>query len=144
MCHSIYFNFVILCQVCFYVIVTQFIFNFSLTYISQKFKNETVTRDSFNVLMFFFQFPAVRNVKLYTCCPDEPYVDLSFTIVFRRRSTFYNYILILPCILLTSLTLVLFWIPPESPAKMMLGKNWCEYILIVEILASGNTETHIL
>ena len=67
------------------------------------------------------QAPAKKNVVTYTCCP-EPYVDLTFTLVFQRVSTFYNYILILPCILLTSLTLVLFWIPPESPAKLMLGK----------------------
>ena len=36
---------------------------------------------------------------------------------------FYNYILILPCVLLSSLTLVLFWLPPESPAKMVLGTS---------------------
>ncbi|GFR66929.1 neuronal acetylcholine receptor subunit alpha-7, partial [Elysia marginata] len=66
------------------------------------------------------QVPAVRNCQFYTCCPDEQFIDLTFTIVFQRRSAFYNYILILPCILLTSLTLVLFWIPPESPAKLML------------------------
>ncbi|KAL3876914.1 hypothetical protein ACJMK2_034695, partial [Sinanodonta woodiana] len=64
--------------------------------------------------------PAVRNVYKYACCP-EPYYDLTFTLVFRRNATFYTYILILPCVLLTSLTLVLFWIPPESPTKMALG-----------------------
>ena len=68
--------------------------------------------------------PAERKVQQYTCCP-EPYVDISFTLVFQRRATFYNYILILPCILLTSITLVLFWIPPESPAKLMLGESLC-------------------
>lgn len=64
--------------------------------------------------------PARRNIFKYQCCP-EPYIDLTFTLVIRRRATFYANILILPCVLLTSLTLVLFWIPPESPAKMMLG-----------------------
>lgn len=64
--------------------------------------------------------PAARNIFKYQCCP-EPYIDLTFTLVIRRRATFYANILILPCVLLTSLTLVLFWIPPESPAKMMLG-----------------------
>ena len=66
--------------------------------------------------------PAKKRVQHYTCCP-EPFVDLAFTLVFQRRATFYNYILILPCILLTSITLVLFWIPPESPAKLMLGES---------------------
>lgn len=65
--------------------------------------------------------PAAKNIKYYPCC-KEPYPDLTFTIKLRRKVAFYNYILILPCVLLSSLTLVLFWLPPESPAKMVLGK----------------------
>ncbi|XP_041363747.1 neuronal acetylcholine receptor subunit alpha-10-like [Gigantopelta aegis] len=64
--------------------------------------------------------PAIRNVKKYTCCPGT-FIDLRYYLIFQRRATLYNYILILPCVLLTSITLVLFWIPPESPAKMQLG-----------------------
>lgn len=65
--------------------------------------------------------PAKKNNKFYPCC-KEPYPDLTFELLLRRRVAFYNYILILPCVLLSSLTLVLFWLPPESPAKMVLGK----------------------
>ena len=79
--------------------------------------SEYVPSNSWEII----EYPAKRRVQYYTCCP-EPYVDLGFILVFQRRATFYNYILILPCILLTSITLVLFWIPPESPAKLMLGK----------------------
>lgn len=64
---------------------------------------------------------AKRNVLRYACCPGEPFVDITFYLKLRRQVAFYNYILILPCILLSSLTLVLFWLPPESPAKMQLG-----------------------
>jgi len=63
---------------------------------------------------------ATRNIFKYSCCP-EVYIDLTYQISFRRSATFYTYILILPCVLLTSLTLVLYWIPPESPVKMALG-----------------------
>ncbi|KAK3729542.1 hypothetical protein RRG08_044057 [Elysia crispata] len=84
------------------------------------------------------EVPAVRNCQYYTCCPDEPYIDLSFTIIFQRRSAFYNYILILPCILLTSLTLVLFWIPPESPAKLMLGINIFVAFFLLLLLMEAN------
>ena len=66
---------------------------------------------------------AKKNVFYYACCPGEPFVDITFEIRIRRQPAFYNYILILPCILLSSLTLVLFWLPPESPAKMQLGKH---------------------
>ncbi|XP_005094728.1 neuronal acetylcholine receptor subunit alpha-10 [Aplysia californica] len=82
--------------------------------------------------------PAKRNVELYTCCPNQPFIDLSFTIIFQRRATFYNYILILPCVLLTSLTLVLFWIPPESPAKLMLGINIFVAFFLLLLLMEAN------
>lgn len=62
-----------------------------------------------------------KNKVTYTCCP-EPFIDLTFSITIRRKATFYAYTLILPCVLLTSLTLILFWIPAESPAKLTLGK----------------------
>jgi len=61
-----------------------------------------------------------KNVKYYSCC-KEPYPDLTFTVRLKRIAVFYNYILVLPCVLLSFLTLVIFWLPPESPAKMMLG-----------------------
>ena len=76
--------------------------------------------------------PAFRHVNMYSCCPDSPWVDMQYHLIFQRRSTLYNYILILPCILLTSITLILFFIPPESPAKMQLGKplNIIKYRLV--------------
>ena len=72
--------------------------------------------------------PAKRNTFKYACCP-EVYIDLTYYVIFRRSATFYTYILILPCVLLTSLTLVLYWIPPESPTKMALGKPMIPYSL---------------
>ncbi|KAL7668338.1 hypothetical protein ACOME3_009041 [Neoechinorhynchus agilis] len=63
----------------------------------------------------------IRNIKKYSCCPNE-YLDLTFFIHMKRRGGFYNYILVLPCLLLSCLTMVLFWLPPESPSKMVLGK----------------------
>ena len=67
------------------------------------------------------EHPAIRNVKRYPCC-EEPYIDLTFTLKVKRMGAFYSYILILPCVLLSSITLVIFWLPPESSAKMILGE----------------------
>ncbi|XP_064636777.1 neuronal acetylcholine receptor subunit alpha-10-like isoform X2 [Lineus longissimus] len=79
--------------------------------------------------------PAKKNIKKYPCC-DEPYPDLTFTVNMKRQPAFYNYILILPCVLLSSLTLVLFWLPPESPAKMVLGMNiFVAFFLLLLLLA---------
>ena len=65
--------------------------------------------------------PAVKNVEKYPCC-DEPFPDLTFTIIVKRIPIFYMIILIIPCILLSLLTLVSFWLPPETPAKILLGE----------------------
>ena len=66
------------------------------------------------------EHPAKKNVHYSACC-HEPYPDLTFTITIKRVAVFYSYILVLPCLLLSFITLVIFWVPPESPAKMMLG-----------------------
>ncbi|CAF0909930.1 unnamed protein product [Didymodactylos carnosus] len=61
---------------------------------------------------------AARYVDGYSCCPEK-YVDLKFFLHLERRGGFYNYILILPCVLLSCLTMILFWLPPESPSKLV-------------------------
>lgn len=55
-----------------------------------------------------------------------------------RKGGFYNYILVLPCILLSLLTMVLFWLPPESPAKMLLGMNIFTSFFVLLLLLSKN------
>ena len=66
---------------------------------------------------------ANKTVFFYDCCPSQPFPDLTFYIKIKRKVAFYTFILILPCALLSLLTLVIFWVPPESPAKLVLGKN---------------------
>lgn len=80
---------------------------------------------------------AKRNVERYTCCA-EPFIDLTFWITIRRKATFYAYTLILPCVLLTSLTLILFWIPAESPAKLTLGMSTFMAFFILLIIFEAN------
>ncbi|KAK7003429.1 neuronal acetylcholine receptor subunit alpha-2 [Biomphalaria glabrata] len=81
---------------------------------------------------------AVKNTKYYTCCP-EPYTDMTFTLKFKRRVAFYTFILILPCSLLSLLTLVIFWVPPESPAKLQLGMNIFLAFFVLLLLLSDYT-----
>ena len=51
---------------------------------------------------------------------DDLFSLLTFTMNIQRKGGLYGYILILPCLLLSAATMVVFWIPPESPAKMIL------------------------
>ncbi len=78
-----------------------------------------------------------RNEKKYECC-KELFPDITYYMEMRRKGGFYNYILIMPCFLLTCLTTVLFWLPPESPAKMVLGMNIFTSFFVLLLLLSKN------
>jgi hypothetical protein len=51
---------------------------------------------------------------------NDSFSLLTFSTIIQRKGGLYGYILILPCLLLSAATIVVFWIPPESPAKMIL------------------------
>ncbi|KAH9518333.1 Acetylcholine receptor subunit alpha-type acr-16 [Bulinus truncatus] len=63
---------------------------------------------------------AKRNVVYYPCCP-EPFPDVTFTIHLRRRTLYYTHNVIIPCVMLSSLTLLVFWMSPDSGEKVTLG-----------------------
>jgi nicotinic acetylcholine receptor len=66
--------------------------------------------------------PVKRNVETYECCP-EVYIDLTFTIHIRRRTLYYGFNIILPCVLISSLSLLLFILPPDAGEKISLGMS---------------------
>jgi len=66
--------------------------------------------------------PAERHVRQYDCCP-EPYIDVTFHIHIRRRTLYYGFNLIIPCALISMLTLLTFILPPDEGEKIGLGTN---------------------
>jgi len=56
---------------------------------------------------------------IYECCP-EPYVDITFKIHIRRRTLYYFFNLIVPCVLISSMALLGFTLPPDSGEKLTL------------------------
>lgn len=62
----------------------------------------------------------LRNEVFYPCC-SEPYPDVTFYIVMRRRTLYYLFNIIFPCLWLTILSLLGFWLPPDSGEKITLG-----------------------
>ncbi|XP_071531407.1 neuronal acetylcholine receptor subunit alpha-7-like isoform X2 [Panulirus ornatus] len=66
------------------------------------------------------EVPGERNVLTYKCCP-EPYVDITFVIKLRRRTIYYLYNLVVPCIMISSMTLLGFSLPPDTGEKLTLG-----------------------
>lgn len=63
-----------------------------------------------------------RNETFGGTVKEREFPVLQFLIRMRRNHNFYTFMLIIPSVLLSALTMVVFWLPPESPAKMMLGE----------------------
>uniref|UniRef100_A0A4W4EMM7 Neuronal acetylcholine receptor subunit alpha-7 n=1 Tax=Electrophorus electricus TaxID=8005 RepID=A0A4W4EMM7_ELEEL len=64
--------------------------------------------------------PGTRNELFYDCC-KEPYPDVTFVVTIRRRTLYYALNLLIPCVLLSSMTLLIFLLPADSGEKISLG-----------------------
>ena len=71
------------------------------------------------------EVPAQRNVKFYTCC-DEPYLDITFNITMRRKTLFYTVNLIIPCMGISFLTILVFYLPSDSGEKV----SWTSHFVL--------------
>ncbi|CAK9826637.1 CHRNA7-FAM7A fusion protein [Anthophora retusa] len=69
---------------------------------------------------YLIGMPGKKNTITYQCCP-EPYIDVTFTIQIRRRTLYYFFNLIVPCVLISSMALLGFTLPPDSGEKLTLG-----------------------
>ncbi|GAU97760.1 hypothetical protein RvY_08999-2 [Ramazzottius varieornatus] len=63
--------------------------------------------------------PAIRNEKFYPCCA-EPYPDITFNVTIRRKTLFYTVNLIIPCVAISFLTVLVFYLPSASGEKVTL------------------------
>ncbi|XP_035210807.1 acetylcholine receptor subunit alpha-like [Stegodyphus dumicola] len=63
--------------------------------------------------------PAKYNEEYYDCCV-EPYPDITFNITMRRKTLFYTVNLIIPCVGISFLTVLVFYLPSDSGEKVTL------------------------
>ncbi|XP_028257594.1 neuronal acetylcholine receptor subunit alpha-7-like isoform X2 [Parambassis ranga] len=66
------------------------------------------------------EVPGQKNERRYECC-QEPYPDVTFTVVMRRRTLYYGLNLLIPCVLISTLALLVFLLPADSGEKISLG-----------------------
>lgn len=52
-----------------------------------------------------------------------PFQDVTFAIIIRRRTLYYFFNLIVPCVLIASMALLGFTLPPDSGEKLSLGES---------------------
>lgn len=64
--------------------------------------------------------PVTYNEEYYDCCP-EPYPDLTFNITMRRKTLFYTVNLIIPCVGISFLTVLVFYLPSDCGEKVTLS-----------------------
>ncbi|XP_052791607.1 acetylcholine receptor subunit alpha-like 1 [Mya arenaria] len=62
---------------------------------------------------------AKKNIKRYICCL-EPYIDVTFHVTMRRKTLFHTVTLILPCAVISFLTVLVFYLPSDSEEKITL------------------------
>ena len=82
-----------------------------------------------------YWYCSCRNEKFYTCC-DEPYLDITFNITMRRKTLFYTVNIIIPCMGISFLTVLTFYLPSDSGEKVCILGTKIEFkiIKIVAIL----------
>ena len=106
--------------------------------------------------------PTFRNEKFYTCC-DEPYLDITFNITMRRKTLFYtvsyrhshyhyhhhhrtitititvNIVkiqvnLIIPCMGISFLTVLTFYLPSDSGEKVEIETCFISIVFVIIII----------
>ena len=76
-----------------------------------------------------------RVLTEYPCCPN-PYIDLVYTLILRRSSSFYVGNVILPCAFLSLLSLMVFYLPPDCGEKLTLSiTNLLALVVFQQLIA---------
>jgi len=91
---------------------------------------------------------AQKHEKYYPCC-SQPYPDIKFNITIRRKTLFYTVNLILPCVVICSVTLLLFYMPAQSGEKITMGMTILTslnifLLLVAEINPSTSLATPLI
>ncbi|KAK7115633.1 hypothetical protein V1264_001467 [Littorina saxatilis] len=88
--------------------------------------------------------PLERHVITYGCCP-EPYPDVTFYVNLKRKPMFYVLNLLFPCIIITSMSVLGFLLPPESGEKISLEitvlLSLAVFMLVVSETLPATSET---
>ncbi|XP_017478036.1 PREDICTED: acetylcholine receptor subunit alpha-like 1 [Rhagoletis zephyria] len=73
-----------------------------------------------NVEWDIMAVPAQRHIIKYVCC-EEIYIDITYNITMRRKTLFYTVNLIVPCVGISVLSVLVFYLPSDSGEKVTLS-----------------------
>lgn len=78
-----------------------------------------------------------RQEQTFLCC-EYPFSLIVYTMYLKRSSTFYVNTILVPCILLSFMNLLVFWLPPDAGEKISLGMtNLLALILFQQLVAEN-------
>ncbi len=80
---------------------------------------------------------STRELVKYPCC-EAPFSRVVYTLILQRASMFYVFSMLIPSVLLTTITLLVFCMPPETGEKISLGMtNLLAFILFQQLIAGA-------
>uniref|UniRef100_A0A4W3ITB1 Cholinergic receptor, nicotinic, alpha 1 (muscle) n=1 Tax=Callorhinchus milii TaxID=7868 RepID=A0A4W3ITB1_CALMI len=85
----------------------------------------------------------------YTCCPDTPYLDITYHFVMQRLPLYFIVNVIIPCLLFSFLTGLVFYLPTDSGEKMTLSISvllslTVFLLVIVELIPSTSSAVPLI
>lgn len=63
---------------------------------------------------------ATKYLRMYSCC-EEPYAEIIYKLIIRRRPLYYVFNMVFPCLLITLVAFLGFYLPPDSSEKVSIG-----------------------
>ena len=64
-------------------------------------------------------------MERFNCCP-APYIDITFTMMLRRKTLFYTINLIIPSVAISFLTVLVFYLPSDCGEKV----KWAGFLYL--------------
>nr|XP_033802836.1 acetylcholine receptor subunit alpha [Geotrypetes seraphini] len=90
-----------------------------------------------------------KHYVTYACCPDTPYLDITYHFLMQRLPLYFIVNVIIPCLLFSFLTGLVFYLPTESGEKMTLSISvllslTVFLLVIVELIPSTSSAVPLI
>ncbi|PNI86490.1 CHRNA1 isoform 2 [Pan troglodytes] len=90
-----------------------------------------------------------KHSVTYSCCPDTPYLDITYHFVMQRLPLYFIVNVIIPCLLFSFLTGLVFYLPTDSGEKMTLSISvllslTVFLLVIVELIPSTSSAVPLI
>ncbi|KAK7939292.1 hypothetical protein WMY93_002618 [Mugilogobius chulae] len=94
-------------------------------------------------------FRSWKHQVFYSCCPDTPYLDITYHFLMLRLPLYFIVNVIIPCMLFSFLTGLVFYLPTDSGEKMTLSISvllslTVFLLVIVELIPSTSSAVPLI